>query len=335
MLSDEILRDFHGRIVVVTGGTGMVGRAVVDILADAGAKVRVVSLDRIATHAKAEFVFGDLCDFGFCKSVTADADYVFHIAGIKGSIEVTKSRPATFFVPLVMMNTNLLEACRVNKVKKAVYTSSIGAYAPGEVLVESETLDEDFKGPPMDTYPGWAKRMAELQVQAYGIEHGMTNIAVVRLCNVYGPGDNFDPDNAMVVPSLMARIRAGERPMKIWGDGSAIRDFAYSVDVAKGVILALYHGTGGRYVNLAAGVGVTIRELVETLARVTPFEYEFDATKPSGFPRRIMDVALAGRMLGYRPETSLEDGLRATWDWYLAHEREYLARQNYFAEMAR
>mgnify|MGYP001809741665 CR=1 FL=1 len=335
MLSDEILRDFDGRNVVVTGGTGMVGRAVVEILVNAGAKVRVVSLDRIAAAAGAEFVFGDLCDFGFCKSVTADADYVFHIAGIKGSIEVTKSRPATFFVPLLMMNTNLLEACRINKVRKAVYTSSIGAYAAGEVLTESASLDEDFKGPPMDTYPGWAKRMAELQVQAYGIEHGTNNIAVVRLCNVYGPGDNFDPDNAMVVPSLMARIRAGERPLRIWGDGSAIRDFAYSVDVAKGVILALHHGTGGGYVNLASGAGISIRQLVETLAQVTPFEYEFDASKPAGFPRRIMDVTLAGKMLGYHPETSLHDGLRATWDWYLANEKEYLARQNYFAEVAR
>lgn len=332
MLSDEILRDFHGRNVVVTGGTGMVGRAVVELLVAAGAHVRVVSLDRIAVTAGAEFVFGDLCDFSFCKSVTADADCVFHIAGIKGSIEVTKSRPATFFVPLLMMNTNILEACRINKVRKAVYTSSIGAYAPGEVLVESETLDEDFKGPPMDTYPGWAKRMAELQVQAYGVEHGLNNIAVVRLCNVYGPGDNFDPDNAMVVPSLMARIRSGERPLRIWGDGSAIRDFAYSVDVAKGVILALHHGTQGRYVNLASGVGISVRELVESLAQVVPFEYEFDISKPSGFPRRIMDVALAGKMFGYAPETSLFDGLRATWDWYLTNEKEYLSRQNYFVE---
>ncbi len=332
MFPPDVSDRFRDRLVVVTGGTGMVGRAVVDLLVEAGAKARIVSLDRLNVHPRAEHVYGDLCDFGFCKDVTQGADYVCHIAGIKGSVEVTKNKPASFFVPLVMMNTNLLEACRVNRVGRAVYTSSIGAYANGEVLVESEALEDDFRGPPMDMYPGWAKRMAELQVQAYRIQYGMDNIAVVRLCNVYGPGDNFDPGNAMVVPSLMARIRAGERPLKVWGDGSAVRDFAFSRDVAKGVVLALLRGTGGRYVNLASGEGISIRTLVETLAQITPFSYEFDLSKPGGFPRRVMDISLARRLLGYAPGTSLRDGLRETWNWYLANESEHLKRKNYFAE---
>ncbi len=310
----------------------MVGRAVTDILIDAGARVRVVSLDDIVANPKAETIKGDLCDFGFCKSATQGADYVCHIAGIKGSVEVTKKKPASFLVPLLMMNTNLLEACRINKVRRAVYTSSIGAYTNGEVLVESESLEDDFRGPPMDMHPGWAKRMAELQIQAYKIQYDTDNMAVVRLCNVYGPGDNFDPDNAMVIPSLMARIRAGENPLKVWGDGAAIRDFAFSRDVAKGVILALLRGTAGRYVNLASGEGISIKTLIETLAQVTPFSYEFDTSKPGGFPRRVMDVSLARRLLGYAPETSLLDGLRETWDWYLANESEYLKRKNYFTE---
>jgi GDP-L-fucose synthase len=163
-------------------------------------------------------------------------DFVFHVAGIKGSIEVTKSKPASFFVPLIMFNTNVLEACRLNKVKKAVYTSSIGAYASAEVFRESEDLD----GPPMDMFPGWAKRMAELQIKAYQVQYGMENFAVVRPCNVYGPGDNFDPSNAMVIPTLMSRIFNKEDPVVVWGDGTAIRDFAYSRDVAEGTILALY-----------------------------------------------------------------------------------------------
>lgn len=323
---------FQGRRVVVTGGTGMIGRAVTDILIGAGAAVRVVSLDDIVANPKAEHVKGDLCDFGFCGDVTRGADFVCHIAGIKGSVEVTRRKPASFFVPLVMMNTNLLEACRLNDVGRVVYTSSIGAYADGEMLTESETVEDDFRGPPMDMYPGWAKRMAELQVQAYRIQYGMDNIAVVRLCNVYGPGDNFDPGNAMVVPSLMARIRSGEKPLKVWGDGSAIRDFAFSRDVAKGIVLALLRGTGGRYVNLASGEGIAIRTLVETLAQVVPFSYEFDVSKPGGFPRRVMDIALARRLLGYAPETGLLEGLRETWGWYLANESEYLNRKNYFAE---
>lgn len=329
MIDQSILRQLAGRKVVITGGTGLIGRQVTRIAVDAGAAVTIVSLDKINVHPKAEHVFGDLADFGFCKSITADADFVFHVAGIKGSIDVTKSKPASFFVPLLMMNTNVLEACRINKVKRVVYTSSIGAYASAEVFRESDELES---GEPMDMFPGWAKRMAERQIKAYQIQYGLDNFAIVRPCNVYGPGDNFDPANAMVVPSLMARIRSGERPVVVWGDGSAVRDFAYSVDVAEGVVVALLKGTGGRYVNLGSGKGVTVKELVETLAKVTPFEYRFDTTKPSGFPKRVMDISLAKKMLGYEHTTSLFDGLKQTWEWYLEHEKEYEQRKNYFAE---
>lgn len=329
MIDQQLLDKLSGRSVVVTGGTGMIGRQVVHIALEAGAQVRAVSLDRIEVHPAAEHVYGDLADFNFCREVTAGVDYVCHVAGIKGSIEVTRSKPASFFVPLLMMNTNVLEACRLNRVNRVVYTSSIGAYASAEVFHESEELES---GEPMDMFPGWAKRMAERQIKAYQIQYGLDNFAVVRPCNVYGPGDNFDPANAMVVPSLMARVRSGESPLLVWGDGSAVRDFAYSVDVAEGVIRALLLGTRGRYVNLGSGQGVSIRTLVETLRQVVPFDYEFDATKPAGFPKRVMDISLAQEMLGYQHTTSLLDGLRQTWQWYLQHEDEYMQRKNYFAE---
>lgn len=326
MLDDFILKAFRNHNVLVTGGTGLIGKQVVDILCKAGARVQSVSLDRLKVNEEAEYKFGDLTDFRFCREITCDMDYVLHVAGIKGSVEVTKAKPASFFVPLLMMNTNVLEACRINKVQKVVYTSSIGAYPSAEVFVESEKLD----GPPMDMFPGWAKRMAELQIQAYKVQYNLDNFAIVRPCNVYGPGDNFDSETAMVIPSLMARIRAGEDPVTVWGDGSAIRDFAYSGDVAEGVVLALYRGTGSSYVNLGGGRGYSIRELLETLRSFIPFNYRFDTTKSSGFPKRIMDISLARRTLGYNPTTSLLDGLKLTWDWYVKHHEEYLNKQNYF-----
>jgi len=328
MITDSVLESFYKTNVLITGGTGLIGRQVVEILCDAGAYVRVVSLDDIRVDDRAEHICGDLMDFDFCKEVTRDMDFVFHIAGIKGSIEVTKKKPASFFVPLLMFNTNVLEACRINKVKKVVYTSSIGAYASAEVFRETENLD----GPPMDMFPGWAKRMAELQIQAYKTQYGLENFAVVRPCNVYGPGDNFDPDNAMVIPTLMYRIYRKEDPVVVWGDGSAIRDFAYSRDIAEGVILALYHGTHSSFVNLGSGKGYSIRELVETLRSFIDFNYFFDAGKPSGFPRRVMDISLAKKTIGYNPTTALRDGLKQTWEWYVAHQDEYLRRKNYFVE---
>jgi GDP-L-fucose synthase len=328
MLKQTVIDGLRGKNALVTGGTGLIGRQVVAMLCDAGAHVKIVSLDKVNVDARATHVLGDLTEFSFCREATKDMDFVFHMAGIKGSIDVTKSKPASFFVPLLMFNTNVLEACRVNKVEKVVYTSSIGAYASAEVFVEGR--DED--GPPMDMFPGWAKRMAEMQAKAYQIQYGMENIAIVRPCNVYGPGDNFDPKNAMVIPTLMWRIYNQENPVVVWGDGSAVRDFAYSRDVAEGVVLALHHGTRGSYVNLGSGKGVSIKELVETLRSFIDFNYTFDATKPSGFPKRVMDVSRAREWIGYEPATPLRDGLQETWAWFLKNQDEYLQKKNYFAE---
>jgi GDP-L-fucose synthase len=160
----------------------------------------------------------------------------------------------------------------------------------------------------------------------------MENFAIVRPCNVYGPGDNFDPANAMVVPALMYRIYQKENPVMVWGDGSAIRDFAYSRDIAEGVILALHYGTGSGFVNLGSGRGYTIKELVEALHSFIGFSYKFDATKPSGFPRRVMDISLARKKIHYNPTTSLRDGLKETWDWFLENKDEYLNKQNYLKD---
>jgi len=328
MIEEDTLESFVGRNVLVTGGTGLIGRQIVDILCHVRAKVKIVSLDRIKVNEQAEHVLGDLTSFEFCKDITKDMDFVFHVAGIKGSIGVTKTKPASFFVPLLMMNTNVLEACRINKVQKVVYTSSIGAYASAEVFKETENLD----GPPMDMSPGWAKRMAELQIQAYKIQYNLDNFSIVRPCNVYGPGDSFDPNSAMVIPSLMYRIYHKEDPVVVWGNGSAIRDFAYSRDVAEGIILALYYGTKSKFVNLGSGKGYSIKELVETLNSFIGFNYKFDTTKPSGFPKRIMDISLARKLIHYNPTTTLLDGLKKTWNWYVENQDEYLRKKNYFKE---
>lgn len=328
MIRDEILKSFVRKNILVTGGTGLIGRQIVDILCDAGACLKSVSLDRIKINKKAEYIYGDLTNFEFCKDITMGMDFVFHIAGIKGSMEVTIKKPASFFVPLLMFNTNVLEACRLNKIKKAVYASSIGAYASAEIFKESENLENH----PMDMFPGWAKRMAELQIKAYKIQYGLDNFSVVRPCNVYGPGDNFDPENAMVIPSLIYRIYHKDDPVVIWGDGAAVRDFAYSKDVAEGIILALYYGTNSGFVNLGSGRGTSIKELVETLRSFIDFNYSFDTAKPSGFPRRIMDITLAQELIHYNPVTSLLDGLKETWNWFTKNQGEYLNKKNYFNE---
>ena len=326
MIKEEILNSFKHKKVLVTGGTGLIGSQIVDILLSANAYVSTCSLDEIVLDERVEHEFVDLANFAICQRLTEGMDYVFHIAGIKGSIEVTRSKPASFFVPLLQMNTNVLEACRLNEVGKVVYTSSIGAYSSKEVFKETDIEIE----PPMDMYPGWAKRMAEMQIQAYKIQYGLTNFAIVRPCNVYGPGDNFDPNNAMVIPSLMYKIYRGDDPVIIWGDGKAVRDFAYSRDVAEGIILALYYGTDSTYYNLGSGIGYSIQELVETLHSFIPFNYEFDTSKASGYSKRVMDISLAREKLGYNPATTLAEGLMLTWNWFLENSGEFENKVNYF-----
>ena len=329
MIASQVLESFREAQVLVTGGTGMIGRQVVDLLCAAGARVRTVSLDRLVLRPEVAHESGDLTDLRFCEQVTRGLDVVLHVAGVKGTPRTSSSMVASHFVPTLMLTTNVLEACRRNGVPRVLFTSSIGAYESGAVQVEGDP--GVYSGPPMD-FAGWAKRMGELQVLAYQRQYGLNSYSIVRPANVYGPGDDFDPETAMVVGSLIGRIAAGEDPVVVWGDGSAVRDFVYSRDVAEGMLLAVYHGTGPRYVNLGAGRGYSVRDLVETLAQIVPFHYCFDASKPAGYPRRVMDIALARKLIHYQPTTSLRDGLAATWDWFQAHRHEYLQRQNYFTE---
>lgn len=327
MVGEQILKSFVSKNVLVTGGTGLIGRQIVDIIAPTGANIRIVSLDKLNINKNVEHIFGDLTDFNFCKEICKDMDFIFHIAGIGASVKAAEKKIASHFVPMLMMNTNVLEAGRLSKVEKIVYTSSVGAYENTEIFLESEYKLNSI---PMD-FAGWAKRMAEAQVYAYKVEYGLENFSIVRPSNVYGPGDNFHPENSLVIPSLMYRIYHKEDPLIVWGDGSAIRDFAYSRDVAEGIILALYYGTKSGFVNLGSGEPCTIRKLVETLRSFIDFNYVFDSSQPVGAPKRIMDISLAREIIHYNPSTEIKDGLMKTWDWFIRHPDEHTKKMNYFS----
>tara|TARA_R100001530_G_scaffold1886_1_gene3241 strand:- start:16805 stop:17872 length:1068 start_codon:yes stop_codon:yes gene_type:complete len=354
MIKKDIWKQFDRKNVLVTGGTGMIGRKICDLLTEnTSAHVVSVSMDRITKgdSKKMVYLYGDLSDFKGFYDVLKENNihYVFHTAGIKGSPKMTKEKPASFFVPLLQMNTNVLEASRMAGVKKLIYTSSIGAYPAFKIIDQLEGFDiykplEVFKEsdngplPPMDEYPGYAKRMGEYQIDAYKIQYGL-NYKFVRLGNVYGEGDNFDADNAMVIPSLISKInnRVGLKevretaPVIVLGDGSAIRDFCYSEDIAKGIILALMYDGGktSTFYNLGAGKGFSIKEVVENLKDITPFEYNYseEKSKPS---KRILDTTLAQQELSFNPEIILRKGLERTWKWYIENPQEHLLRKNYF-----
>lgn len=319
--------------VLVTGGTGLIGRPLVERLVAEDAKVTVVSLDDPkGMPREVKFIKSDLREFSNCMDVCAGKDIVFHLAGIKGSPMLNQRQPASFFVPTITFNTNMMEAARRQGVSRFLYTSTVGVYAQAPVFYE----DDVWKTFPSenDRFAGWAKRMGELQAESYKIEYGWDKISIVRPANVYGPFDNFDPKTAMVIPSLINRALSGENPLTVWGDGSPIRDFIYSEDVAEGMMLAVERGINVP-INLGSGSGVTIKQIAEIVAKNVSggkIKIVWDKSKPKGDAKRLMDVKRAKKLLGFKPKYSLEKGIEETIKWYIKNKEEFNKRYNVFYE---
>jgi len=321
---------FEDKKVLVTGGSGMIGLPLVKMLLERQANVFVVSLDNLARIPKgADLQCLDLRNLDNCLRVCEGIDFVFHLAGVKGSPDMTRKKPASFFVPTLMFNTNMLEAARICEVKRFLYTSTIGVYAPAEIFYEDD-VSNTFPSE-NDRFAGWAKRMAELQIEAYKIQYNLNNFVIVRPANVYGDFDNFDSDNAMVIPSLINRAHK-ENPLKVWGDGSAIRDFIHADDVARGMLIVLEQ-MPDKPVNLGSGVEYSIKELVSLIINNLEEKPKiiWDISKPSGDRKRLMDISRA-RALGFEPQILLEEGIKRTMAWYQELGHLIKGRYNVFKE---
>lgn len=324
---------YKDKRVLVTGGTGLIGRQLVQELLKMGARVTIASLDDPSrAPAGATFKRLDLREFGECLSVVDGQDVVFQLAGVKGSPAMTAKRPASFFVPTLQFSINMMEAARRVGVERFLFTSSVGVYAPAEIFHE-EDVWQTFPSP-NDRFAGWAKRMGELQADAYRIEYGWDRISIVRPANVYGPFDNFDPANAMVIPSLIRRAVDGEDPLVVWGDGSPIRDFIHARDVARGMMIAVEKGVA-EPINLGSGRGVSIREVVELVAANLPTQPKviWDTSKPAGDKKRLMDTKRA-QSHGIFPQVGLAEGIRETVEWYRESKADIGLRYNAFTEAA-
>ncbi|MHA1598735.1 MAG: NAD-dependent epimerase/dehydratase family protein [Alphaproteobacteria bacterium] len=321
---------FDGKRVLVAGGTGLIGRQLVDLLVAGGAVVRVVSLDDPSlAPPNCEFQRLDLTDRDNCLAACDGMDMVFHLLCAKGSPKMAAEQPASFFVPNILFSFHLMEAARLKKVDKYLFSSSLAVYAPAEVFYEDDVWTS-FPSP-NDKFGGWSKRMGELQAEAYGIEYGWDGISIVRPANTYGPYDDFAEATAMVVPSLIRRAVSGENPLVVWGDGSARRDFVHARDVARGMMMVVEQGIT-EPVNLGSGTGTSVRELIETIVGHldNPPEIVWDTSKPTGDASRVLDIERA-RGIGYEPEISIEAGIAETMDWFASHRQEHDRRYNVFS----
>jgi GDP-L-fucose synthase len=263
----------------------------------------------------------DLTEFANCLEATRGKDYVFNLVGIKGSVGIGESKVASYFVPMLWYQTNLMEAAFRNDVRRYLFVSSICAYPQSSAPKEE---GEMWEGMPKqnDRFPGLAKRIGEIQAEAYRIEHGWDAVRIARPSNVYGPFDDFNPATAQVIPALISRALAGENPLKIWGDGSAKRDFIFSEDVAHWLLVILQKAPACVPVNLGSGSGCSIKKVAKTITGlVSPSpEIEWDARGASGDPVRILSMKQAQRLIGFRPITCLEEGIKKTMEWYLRNK---------------
>lgn len=317
--------------VLVAGGTGMIGQEVIALLLSKGANVIVASNeDKSKLTLDVEHKKVDLREFAQCKEVTKGIDVVFGLVGVKGSPKMAAERPASFFVPMLQFDTNLMEAARLSDVEWMLFTSSVGVY--GKFDSPEDDLWNEYPSK-SDWYAGFAKRMGELQREAYRIQYGWDKVSVIRPANVMGKYDNFDPETGMVIPSLIAKIESGLEILPVWGDGSAERDIIYAKDVAK-ICLFLVENEITAPVNAGTGIGISIKKVVETILKFTKNKpkVEWDISKPTGEKRRVLNTKRL-ESLGFNDFTPFEVAIQEVVEWYNQNKAIVNNRYNPFLKL--
>jgi GDP-L-fucose synthase len=314
MVEDGLMSFGDHKAILVTGGAGFLGSAVVaKLIQERGMDPQRVIIPRSSDC--------DLRRWENCAKITKGVNVVVHLAGRVGGIGFNRNNAGILFYDNALMGIQLMEAARINGVEKFVAVGTICAYPKfTSVPFREENL---WGGYPEETNApyGLAKKMLLVQAQAYREQYGFNAIYLLPV-NLYGPGDNFSPESSNVIPALIKKcldaIESDQDTITVWGTGKASREFLYVEDAAGGIILACERYDEPDPINLGAGFEITIRDLVETIARLTGFSGKivWDASKPDGQPRRMLDTSRAEKEFGFVAKVPFEEGLRRTIDWY-------------------
>ena len=309
---------WQSRRVCVTGGAGFLGKVVVRKLHERG--VKEVFIPNIEDY--------DLVKLEDINRMlkNANANMIIHLAAQVGGIGANREHPAEFFYNNLMMGVQLQHRAWETGVEKFVGIGTICAYPKFTPVPFNETNLWD--GYPEETNApyGLAKKMLLVQAQSYRQQYGYNAIFLLPV-NLYGPGDNFNPNSSHVIPALIRKcIEANEAGLKeivIWGDGSPTREFLYVEDAAEGILLAAEKYDGPEPVNLGSGFEISIKDLVELIASLTGYKGSliWDATKPNGQPRRALDVKRAHDYFGFQAKMNFNEGLKNTIEWYRANQK--------------
>ena len=311
--------DLTKKRIVVTGGGGFLGSLVVDSLKARGC-------ESVFVPRKRDY---DLTRMDGIEKMFADAqpEVIFHLAAVVGGIGANRINPGSFFYENAIMGIQLIEAARMHKVEKTLIAGSICAYPKFTPVPFKE--EDLWNGYPEETNApyGVAKKALLVQSQAYRQQYGLNSIFVMPV-NLYGPRDNFDLQSSHVIPALIRKAleakEAGLDELVGWGDGSPTREFLYVEDAAEGLITAAASYDGEEPVNLGSGYEISIKDLMELVARLSGFEGRivWDTGQPNGQPRRRLDTTRAESYFGFKARTSLEQGLQKTIAWYKENRPE-------------
>jgi GDP-L-fucose synthase len=299
--------------ILVTGGAGFLGKQVIDQLCQAGADRNKITVPRSRDC--------DLRQMEACQRAVDQQDVIVHLAAHVGGIGLNREKPAELFYDNLMMGTQLIHAAYEAGVKKFTCVGTICAYPKFTPVPFKE--DDIWNGYPEETNApyGIAKKALLVQLQSYRQQYGFDGIYLLPV-NLYGPEDNFDPRSSHVIPALIRKVceaqQRGDKQIPVWGDGSPTREFLYSTDAARGIVMGTQLYSDAEPVNLGTGSEITIKDLITLICKLMEYEGEivWETHQPNGQPRRCLDTERAKQAFGFTAEVGFEEGLRNTIAWY-------------------
>jgi GDP-L-fucose synthase len=307
--------DLRDKRILVTGGAGFLGRQVIAQLQSAGADPQKITVVRSRD-----------CDLRFldqCQRAVEQQDVIIHLAAHVGGIGLNREKPAELFYDNLMMGTQLIHAAYQAGVQKFVCVGTICAYPKfTPVPFKEENLWDGYPEETNAPY-GIAKKALLVQLQSYRQQYGFNGIYLLPV-NLYGPEDNFDPRSSHVIPALIRKVyeaqQRGDQQLPVWGDGSPTREFLYSADAARGIVMGTQSYNDSEPVNLGTGYEISIRDLVTLICELMGFEGEvvWETDKPNGQPRRCLDTERA-KQFGFTAQMDFRQGLKNTIEWYKQH----------------
>lgn len=308
-----------GKKILVTGGGGFVGTHLLAVMRQRGLREADVRVPRSGEL--------DLRVWESCVSAVSGVEVVIHLAALVGGIGFNRRNPGRIFYDNILMGVQLMEAARQAGVKKFVQIGTVCAY-PRIVPVpfREETLWDGYPEETNAPY-GIAKKALLVQAQAYRSQYGFNAIYLLPT-NLYGPGDNFDPEDSHVIPALIRKcveaVRDGSPEIVLWGTGTASREFLFVEDCAEGILAATENYDEADPVNLGSGKEIRISDLVKVIAEESGYagNIRWDSSRPDGQPRRSLNTDRA-RAFGFMARTDFREGLRKTIAWYRGNQKKY------------